>query len=373
VQEPGQHIGGRSRGCVVAEAAQVDEELAVGEPRRDLVRPVHSERGLADAGWARHRADDHGGRMLAGTGQQGVEPREVLGVSGEVPHRQRQLRRDRTSHRNSGNGDRRRREVECRVLAEDRGLQLTQALAGVEPQILLERAFQPVIHDERIRRTLGPILREHQLRVEPLVVWVVPCLPLQLRDELRVLTEVQLVLNEGLPDQQPEVLQSFGLDIEPGPADDVLQRTPSPQRKRVTQLPYPGRSSESQSTWSVADDRRLAFVEAHLESLTEAMAAGVDVRGQTRTPATAIAGSGVSWRCAAKEGPFLTLSAWEGTLANTPLGGGQATEADRRAAASASAFFLSTRGKVSATPSPEAPKAMRSRLTTPILVSARDT
>ena len=43
------------------------------------------------------------------------------------------------------------------------------------------------------------------------------------------------------------------------------------------------------------------------------------------------------------------------------------------ASTNASAFRLSDRGKVSATPSPDAPKATRTKLTNPIFASANDT
>ena len=65
------------------EAAQVDVELAVGEPVGDPVRPVHGQGGLADAGRAGRSRRYRRGRRRCRAAQQGVEVAQVRHPAGE--------------------------------------------------------------------------------------------------------------------------------------------------------------------------------------------------------------------------------------------------------------------------------------------------
>jgi hypothetical protein len=90
-QESCQCLGGRDRLAGVV-AAQVDVQLPVGEPVRDLVRPVHGQRGLAYSRRSPDRADHHR-RLRAGPVKQPGQRLQLGRAAGEPRHHWRQLPR----------------------------------------------------------------------------------------------------------------------------------------------------------------------------------------------------------------------------------------------------------------------------------------
>lgn len=87
LQEPGHRLGRGQRGRLGVVPAQVDVELAVGEPVGDLVRPVHGEGGLAHPGRTADGRDRHGARRAGRLGEQCGQGRQRRGPAGEVPYR----------------------------------------------------------------------------------------------------------------------------------------------------------------------------------------------------------------------------------------------------------------------------------------------
>jgi len=135
-----QRVEGLDRSGGRAGAAQVDEELAVGEPDRHLVRPVHGQGGLAGPGRPRQHRDDHTLRMGHVLFRQGGEPGELTGASGEGARRGGQLPRHGTRRRVA------RREPDVRlvpvrrpeVLPQHPHVGVGQFLARVEPEFAVQ-------------------------------------------------------------------------------------------------------------------------------------------------------------------------------------------------------------------------------------------
>jgi hypothetical protein len=86
---------------------QVHVELAVREVVRDLVRPAHGQRGLADAGCPADRRDHCCPRYpVARQGQHLVERGQLIRAPDEMPRPGRQLPRHGRRH-TAGRGRRR--------------------------------------------------------------------------------------------------------------------------------------------------------------------------------------------------------------------------------------------------------------------------
>ena len=84
---------------------------------------------------------------------------------------------------------RRRVDVQRRILLEDRALELAQRLAGLDPQLLDQRAACALVHGERVGLAARAVEREHQLPAQPLAQRVLRDQPLELGDELRMTAE----------------------------------------------------------------------------------------------------------------------------------------------------------------------------------------
>ena len=82
----------RAQGRARRPALQVDVELAIGEAAAGPVRPVHRQRGLADARRTADRRDHHCGGLAVGV-YQVVECTQVIGPAGERSDVGGQLRR----------------------------------------------------------------------------------------------------------------------------------------------------------------------------------------------------------------------------------------------------------------------------------------
>ena len=59
-------------------------------------------------------------------------------------------------------------DVERRFLPEDRLLELPQPVAGLDPELVDERAAGFLVTLQRLRLATGAVEREHELATEPL-------------------------------------------------------------------------------------------------------------------------------------------------------------------------------------------------------------
>ena len=101
---------------------------------------------------------------------------------------QRRCPRDtRRSTRRNSRGRRQRW-----IVGQYRPLELLQALAGLEPELLGERAPSLVVEAQSVRLSAGAVQREHELTARPLPQRVLGDETLQLGNDVSVATESQL-------------------------------------------------------------------------------------------------------------------------------------------------------------------------------------
>jgi len=128
-----------------------------------------------------------------------------------------------------------RRQVQGRVLAEDRQLELLELRARLDRQLLGQQRPPGTVGFQRLGLAAGPVEREHQLPAEPLAQGMLGHQVLQLRAQGSVPAERQLRLDPVLHREQAERFEP--LDLEPGkPLElQVGQRPAAPQRLRLAQ------------------------------------------------------------------------------------------------------------------------------------------
>jgi hypothetical protein len=222
-----EHAGDRvGHEPVVGDWREVGEVDAVGERIGQLVPGLQREPRLADPARSGQR-DQPRARC---------EQRAQLGQV-RAPPDQRRLGRRQPARRD-------RREVEARVLAEDRLLELLQRRPRLQPQRVTGLAHAL----ERLQRgglAAASVLREHQLPAEPLAAGVLRRERLQLGRELAVAAERQVRLHPVLQRGQPELLEPRHLGLRERLIAHVLVRRPAPQSQRLVPLPAGGERLEA--------------------------------------------------------------------------------------------------------------------------------
>ena len=128
----------------------------------------------------------------------------------------------------------RRREVERRVLAEDRALQLLQLAARLDPELLDEHAARVLVRGERLCLPPGAVEREHELAAQPLAKRRRRDERLELADEVGVPPGGEVGLDPVLERRGPELDEARRLEPREL-AVDVGQGRPVPQRERLPQ------------------------------------------------------------------------------------------------------------------------------------------
>ena len=127
------------------------------------------------------------------------------------------------------------RAGERRVLGEDRPLQLAQALARLDAELLDERVAGVLVGLQRVGLAVAAVEREHLLGPQALAVGVLGDQRVELADHLRVATEREPRLHQLLGDRDPQLLQPLALAVGERRVPEVRERRPAPLRERVLQ------------------------------------------------------------------------------------------------------------------------------------------
>ena len=259
-------VGGQPRLSHVDEQ-QVDallrgepEDVARGRSRGERRRPGRDTGGheLAPAlgdgrrrGAEVGRVDDRGDDQLArrlGGGQRLGQPRQRLDPAQRLRHEQQRARRQ------AGVGAWRRRlprEVERRILAQDRLLELLELLAGLEPELVREYALGLAIRAERFCLTPRAIEREHQLAAQALPERMLGDERAQLADQVRVAAGGEIRVDALFARRPAQLLEPGDLGLRERLVGQVGERGPAPR-------PAPAGGSRRRGRDRIAAPRRAA-------------------------------------------------------------------------------------------------------------------
>ena len=110
--------------------------------------------------------------------------------------------------RRSGLGRRNRASRRERlVLAQNCGLEVTQVLAGLQAQLLLEHPATRLVRVQRVRLPARAVEREHQLAAKSLAVGMLGDQRLELRHECGITAEDEVGVDPLLERSEPQLLQ----------------------------------------------------------------------------------------------------------------------------------------------------------------------
>jgi hypothetical protein len=127
-------------------------------------------------------------------------------------------------------------QLEPRVLAEDRSLELSQLRARLEREFVhQQRAHRPV-GLERIGLSSGSVESEHELGLEPFAERVLYHERLELGDEGAVPAELEFGFDTVLHGCQPKLVEALDLNAGKRLELEIRQRATAPKRLRLAKL-----------------------------------------------------------------------------------------------------------------------------------------
>ena len=139
--------------------------------------------------------------------------------------------------------------VQRRVMAEDLAFQLLELGGRIETEILGERAPVLLVRAQGVGLPAGSVLRQHQLRLEPLAERMLVRSRLQLGDQLDGTAASQLHLEQQLQRGEPQLSEPLGFRTGPFAIGELGVRIAAPQREGTAQqgdrpirIRQPGRS-----------------------------------------------------------------------------------------------------------------------------------
>ena len=150
-------------------------------------------------------------------------------------------RRRRRAGRGRAAAERRRRrrvgdgELERRVVAEDRLLELLQRLARVEAELVDERGARVLVGGERVGLAAGAVEREHQQAAQALAQRVLAHERLELGHGLGVAAEREVGLEPLLERDEAQLLEPADLVAGERLVAEVRERRPAPEPERPAQ------------------------------------------------------------------------------------------------------------------------------------------
>ena len=175
-----------------------------------------------------------GGRRASGAGQR----QERLQIAASERHDEdralRGGRRDRGGALGSLLGG--SREVETRILLQDRSLERLERRGRVDAELLDQRAPRLLVGLERLGLSARPVQREHQLTAQPLAQRVLRDETLELADELRMAAEREIGLDPLLERREAKLLEADDRGLGELLVGEVRQRRAAPERERLAEL-----------------------------------------------------------------------------------------------------------------------------------------
>ena len=126
-------------------------------------------------------------------------------------------------------------QAERLVLAEDRGLELLERGAGIEPELLGERVSRRAIRSERVGLTARAIEREHELGAGPLSQRLRGDEGLELGHELGVAAEREVGVDTLLDRGQAQLLETGDVGLGERLVGEIRKRGPAPEGERLAQ------------------------------------------------------------------------------------------------------------------------------------------
>ena len=131
---------------------------------------------------------------------------------------------------------RRLRELERRVLAQDRALQLLQRRARLDPELVDEHAAGGLVGGQRLGLAARPVEREHQLAAQALAEGVLRRQRVELRDQRGVAAEREVGVDPHLDREQVHLLEAPDRRLGERLVGEVGERGAAPERERLAQL-----------------------------------------------------------------------------------------------------------------------------------------
>jgi hypothetical protein len=125
------------------------------------------------------------------------------------------------------------RAIERRILAEDRLLEAPQLGAGLDAEVVDQRASRVAVDVERLRLAATAIERQHQLATRAFAERVLGHERLELPDELGVTARLQVGVHTVLERGEPQALESGDLRSREVLVREVCERRPTPHRERL--------------------------------------------------------------------------------------------------------------------------------------------
>jgi hypothetical protein len=238
-QEEGECIGRRKRPVVGTGTAQVNEQLPVGEPVRDLMRELDGQRRLADPGNTVEHDDRCCPESCAGRCEPGIQPRELGFTAGETGPPVWQLGRNQqwAGNRHVGGHSRRARKP-ARACRHARQRRSSQDVAvkplylgpGLDAELFDQKAAGVGEQRQSFSLPAAHVQSQHQQAAEPLAQRMIGDQRLQFGHNVAVMAasrqfRIEPVFQHG----QAPVFQPADLSLKPWHKREILERRAPPQ------------------------------------------------------------------------------------------------------------------------------------------------
>ena len=112
-------------------------------------------------------------------------------------------------------------------------MQLAELAAGLDPELIDERAPRALIGVERLGLAAAPVEGEHQLAAQPLAQRVLGDERLELAGQLGVPAGGEILLDALLDAGEPEILEPRDLGLGEPRVGEIGERRATPERERL--------------------------------------------------------------------------------------------------------------------------------------------